>query len=266
LAVYQGGFSRGVAANLQLADQTIRTAAEQQVDLIVFSETFLHGYCSGDHLREHAETQQGPSFQHFSKLASQLKIAVVYGYSELESEDSNVLYNSCIFIGKDGSCLANYRKTHLWGDYEKSYFTQGDRFLEPFEFEGLKVSMLICFDIEFPEPARYLALRGTQLLIVPTALTGIDMTTITVPSRALENHIFIAYANRCGLDTEGPEHETWFCGNSLIAGPDGLALARASMDNPELIMAIIDPSDPKWQIEIDRNPYMTSRRTDLYKA
>jgi predicted amidohydrolase len=161
--------------------------------------------------------------------------------------------------------VANYRKTHLWGNYEKSYFTPGNVFLEPFEFEGIKISMLICFDIEFPEPARLLSLKGVQLLIVPTALIGFDMTTITVPSRALENHIFIAYANRSGPDTYNTESsDITFCGHSMIAGPDGHALARASKEKEELIVATIDPLDPKWQAEVENNPYMTSRRIDLY--
>ena len=125
--------------------------------------------------------------------------------------------------------------------------------------------MLICFDVEFPEPARILSLKGTQLLLVPTALVGFDMTTITVPSRALENHIFIAYANRSGTDTyETDHHESTFCGHSIIAGPDGHAMARASKERSELIIATIDPSDTKWQAEVDKNPYLTSRRTDLY--
>lgn len=130
---------------------------------------------------------------------------------------------------------------------------------------GLKVSMLICFDIEFTEPARLLAVKGAQLLIVPTALVGLSMTTITVPSRALENHIFIAYANRSGPDTMPTDgHTLTFCGNSLIAGPSGEAIARAPLDKPELIMAVVDTDEPRWIEEVNMNPYMTSRRTDLY--
>lgn len=167
-------------------------------------------------------------------------------------------------MGKDGTLTANYRKTHLWGAYEKSFFTPGNEFLEPFDFMGIKVSMLICFDIEFPEPARILATKGVQLLIVPTALVGYDMTTITVPSRALENHIFIAYANRCGTDTYPDGKISNFCGNSLIAAPSGHAVARASRENSELIFSVVDTDAPEWQREVEMNPYLTSRRTDLY--
>lgn len=130
---------------------------------------------------------------------------------------------------------------------------------------GIKVSMLICFDIEFTEPARILAIKGAQLLIVPTALVGMSMTTITVPSRALENHIFIAYANRSGADTSPTDgHSLKFCGNSLIAAPSGEAIARAPLDEPELIMATVDTEEPRWIEEVKMNPYLTSRRTDLY--
>ena len=131
---------------------------------------------------------------------------------------------------------------------------------------GIKVSMLICFDIEFPEPARILAQEGVQLLLVPTALVGLDMTTITVPSRALENHIFIAYANRSGTDTYQTDGRSAnFCGNSLIAAPSGLALARAPLDVPELITATVDPTEPQWLAEVEMNPYLTSTRCDIYK-
>lgn len=175
------------------------------------------------------------------------------------------MYNSCAFVAKDGSLLANYRKTHLWGDYEKSYYTPGNTFLDPVDFMGIKTSMLICFDIEFPEPARLLSLKGAQLLLVPTALVGLSMTTITVPSRALENHIFVAYANRSGPDTLQPgTRDLIFCGNSLIAAPSGEAIARAPKDRPELIIATVDVNEARWVEEIETNPYLTSRRGDLY--
>lgn len=74
LAVYQGGNVRGVESNVKLAIQVIEAAAAKQVDLLVFCETFLHGYCSGDLLREKAEVQQGPSFRAISKAASDNKV------------------------------------------------------------------------------------------------------------------------------------------------------------------------------------------------
>lgn len=160
--------------------------------------------------------------------------------------------------------IANYRKTHLWGDYEKSFYTPGPGLLDPVEFMGIKLSMLICFDIEFTEPARILALKSAQLLIVPTALTSKDNTTLTVPSRALENHVFIVYANRCGSDRYPDGHETTFCGNSVIVDPDGHDLARASASDPELLVVPIDTDEQRWKDSVARNPYLSARRTDLY--
>lgn len=77
LAIYQGGHKRGVESNVQLAIDVIKAAAAKQVDLVVFCETFLHGYCSGELLREKAEIQQGPSFQAISKAAADNKVCML---------------------------------------------------------------------------------------------------------------------------------------------------------------------------------------------
>jgi predicted amidohydrolase len=74
VGVYQGGCARGVNDNIELAERVLTSAAADQIDLVVFSETFLHGYCSGSMLRDLAETQTGPSFQRISKVAAQLKV------------------------------------------------------------------------------------------------------------------------------------------------------------------------------------------------
>ena len=71
---------------------------------------------------------------------------------------------------------------------------------EIFEIGGLKAALLICYDVEFPESVRALALAGAELVIVPTALMQpFDVVAKTiVPARAYENQLFVAYANRCG--------------------------------------------------------------------
>lgn len=74
IAVYQGGCPRGVEDNLELLEKVMEEASEKGVDLVVFSETFLHGYCAGPILRDRAEIQNGPSFQCISQIAARLKV------------------------------------------------------------------------------------------------------------------------------------------------------------------------------------------------
>ena len=84
--------------------------------------------------------------------------------------------------------------------------------------------MLICYDVEFPETLRLLALAGADLVCGADGADGaLRLVARTlVPARAYENQVFLAYANRCGR-----EGELVYLGHSCIVGPDGTELARA---------------------------------------
>jgi predicted amidohydrolase len=107
-----------------------------------------------------------------------------------------VVYNSAILIGERGDTLLNYRKTHLWMDVEKSIYAVGDGGgpgvvrLDPHD---VRVGIAICYDCEFSEPCRVLALEGAQLILIPTALAkGEVHETVpltVVPTRAVDNHV-----------------------------------------------------------------------------
>jgi predicted amidohydrolase len=96
-----------------------------------------------------------------------LQIGIVVGYPE-KVEESTLTYNSAILIGKSGELLINYRKSHCWSSYERRFFTPGDELSPVVPFEGIKVALLICYDVEFPELCRALALQGCNLFLVPT--------------------------------------------------------------------------------------------------
>ena len=128
------------------------------------------------------------------------------------------------------------------------------------ETNGLKVGLLICYDVEFPEAVRALALAGADVVAVPTALIRpFDIVARTlVPARAYENQVYIAYAGLCGS-----EGGLGYCGLSCIVAPDGRDLARAG-DDPALLLAEIDVS----AISSGRkqNPYIADRHPALYAA
>jgi predicted amidohydrolase len=126
------------------------------------------------------------------------------------------------------------------------------------EIDGLRLGILICYDVEFPETARALALAGADLVAVPTALVRpFDVVARTlVPARAYENQVHIAYAGLCGA-----EHRVAYCGLSGIAAPDGRMLARAGR-RPALLTADIDLRAASASRAA--NPYITDRRPDLY--
>ncbi|MBW2412443.1 MAG: carbon-nitrogen hydrolase family protein [Deltaproteobacteria bacterium] len=255
IAIYQcAGVPGSKDGNLKLLHNVALSAAEQGAQLLICPEMFLSGYNIGDAVFELAEPVNGPAFQSATVIAREAGIAMLYGYPE---RDEDRVYNSAILIDRNGVNLANYRKTHLYGPEENRLFQKGNEWVIT-ELEGVKLGILICYDVEFPEAVRTLALAGASLVAVPTAIMQPFCRTchLLVPARAYENQIFVAYANRCGQ-----ENELIYCGLSCIVGPDGKDRLRAGVDE-ELRVAEIDVSD----IDISRqvNPYLTDLRPELY--
>jgi 5-aminopentanamidase len=260
IAIFQGPDDSGEAEhNLALLEQTARQAAAAGARLVIFSEMFLTGYNIGPAAASMlAQPVDGPAATRVAAVARETGIGIVYGYPERGSDGG--VYNSALFIGPDGSRLANYRKCHLFGDLDRAMFRPGEHPVVTAEFEGLRVGFLICYDVEFPEPVRLLAEAGVDLVIVPTAQMDNFIYTAEhmIGIRAFENQVFVAYANRSGA-----ERDLVYCGRSVVAGPDGLDLARAGLD-AGLMLAEISPA--RLAASRAANPYLRDRRPELYGA
>ncbi len=203
------------AERLQRLEQAVTSVTGDKPELVLCSELFASGYYIGDALFERAETVDGPTFQQISGLAQRLDSAIVYGYPE-RSEAG--IHNAAAFVGADGRLLANHRKClNAPGGFEEHYFIPGN---QPtlVEYAGLRIALLICYEIEFPESARQAALAGAQLILAPTAL-GAEWDVVAsrvVPARAFENGVWVAYANHAGH-----ENGIDYLGGSKIVAPDG---------------------------------------------
>ncbi|UCG09597.1 MAG: carbon-nitrogen hydrolase family protein [Desulfobacterales bacterium] len=256
IAIYQSeGKPKKIDDNLESLRRAAISAVEQGSRLLICPEMFLTGYNIGDAVFNLAEPLHGPVLQKAAAIARQTEIALLFGYPERNGAD---VYNSAILIDRKGEIRANYRKTHLYGSEEKRLFRPGDAFVVV-ELEGVNLGILICYDIEFPETVRALALAGAELIAVPTAIMEpyCLVARLVVPARAYENQIFTAYANRCGH-----EGDLTYCGLSCIVGPDGSDLVRCGTD-AGLMVADIDRADITASREI--NHYLTDRRPELYK-
>ena len=248
-----------VERNLERLAGAAQHASAAGVALLICPEMYLTGYNIGtDAARRLAEPSDGPSAQAVAEMARENGIAIVYGYPERGTADD--IFNSVQLFGANGSPLANYRKTHLFGDLDKSMFSASDANSAVVELGGWRVGMLICYDVEFPENARNLALRGADLIVAPTAnMVPFEMVNTTiVPARAYENQVYVAYANYCGS-----EGEIDYCGLSCIAAPDGSTAARAGADE-ELLIGELDHGLTDRVTE--GHPYLTDRRPQLYAA
>ena len=151
----------------------------------------------------------------------------------------------------------NYRKTHLYGELDRDQFSPGDAAPAVFGWQGWRLGLLICYDVEFPEAVRLLALQGADAVLVPTAnMTGFEeVPRLLVPARACENRLFIAYANACGA--EGALH---YGGLSTVAGPDGQIMSVSDTQSSLCCVRLDQPSLAQARVGSPLN----ARRSDLY--
>ncbi|GLH40260.1 carbon-nitrogen hydrolase family protein [Pseudomonas moraviensis] len=244
-------------ANLHRLHQVAMEA--KGADLLVLPEMFITGYNIGaEAVSTLAEVYNGEWAQQIGRIAKAAGLAIVYGYPERTAEGH--IYNAVQLIDAHGERLCNYRKSHLFGDLDRSMFSPGEAELPVVELDGWKLGFLICYDLEFPENARRLALAGAELIVVPTAnMIPFDFVAdVTVRARAFENQCYVAYANYCGH-----EGDIQYCGQSSVAAPDGSRIALAGLDEA-LIVGELDRQLMNDSRQANR--YLSDRRPELYGA
>jgi len=135
-------------------EQYAAQATEQGAELILFPELVVHGHCTPNTFDVAEAVPEGPSTQRLEKLAAKLGVVLSVGLSEKEND---IVYNTQALIGPDGY-IGKQRKIHTSRD--ESFFYKGGREMPVFNIGKCKVGMIICYDNQFPEIARILALRG----------------------------------------------------------------------------------------------------------
>ena len=210
-----------------------RTASAK---LVVYPECAVTGYCfeSKSEAMFVAEPVSGPSTTKLLAAAKQHNKFLAYGMLE---SDGDKLYNSCLLIGPSG-IVGVYRKIHL-------PFLGVDRFVDAgtdpmavFEIGGLRVGIHICYDASFPEATRVLALKGADLIILPTNWPpGADTFAEYLPNaRALENHVYFMAVNRVG-----EERGFRFIGTSKFCLPTGRAPSFGDGESECVVSGTVQP-------------------------
>ncbi|NHN88030.1 carbon-nitrogen hydrolase family protein [Acetobacter conturbans] len=243
-----------IEANLRELDRAAEQAKGQGADLLVTPELFVTGYDIGDALFDLAATDPIPAVR---DIAIRQGVALLVGFAESTPEG---LCNSAVLIDRMGRELLRYRKQHLFGDMDRHFFRAGTALPVIVSFMGVHVAVMICYDVEFPEYVRAVALAGCELLLVPTAQMA-PFTFVArevIRTRAWENQIYIAYINH-----DGRERDTVYVGNSQIVAPDATVLARIEHGDG-LILADVMPGVVE-QAQRD-NPYFRDRRPESYRS
>ncbi|MBP1761878.1 MAG: N-carbamoyl-D-amino acid amidohydrolase [Firmicutes bacterium] len=253
------------SANLAKAAQMIKTAATE-ADLIVLPEIFNAPYQT-DLLPDYAEPIPGPSTAILSELAREHQILLVGG-SIPEIDAGGKIYNSSCIFAPDGKMLGCHRKLHLFDIQipdqivfkESDVFTAGED-LQTFFYDGLPFSVMICYDIRFPELARQAALSGANIIIVPAAFnltTGPAHWEILMRTRALDNQVFLVAASPAR--NPSASYQAW--GHSMVVDPWGSIIAEGGTEE-EIIHAEIDLAQLRKVRE--ELPLLQHRRPKLYR-
>ncbi|MBM4764871.1 nitrilase-related carbon-nitrogen hydrolase [Bacillus sp. B15-48] len=255
-----------VKDNISRSILYMEKAAKQGAKLVVLPELCQSGYdLTPEMAQQVAESIDGESVEKWTQFASLRDIYIVGGLCE---KANGLIYNSAVLIGPDGY-IGTYRKAHLFYN-EKKIFTQGDTGFPVFDLGWGKVSMLICYDLRFPEAVRMAAMNGAEIICAPTAWVtpvgkqwddrGFSMQAYCAMAHASMNRIYIACADACGGN-----QLTQFLGGSLIAGPSGWPVTGpASVEKHEFLTADLDLLQTRTKAHNPQNNLFADRRTDIY--
>ncbi|HEV2921048.1 MAG TPA: carbon-nitrogen hydrolase family protein [Actinomycetota bacterium] len=221
-------------------------------ELVVAPELVTSGYdldVLARRGRELAEPLDGPTAARVSELAAEVGATLVFGMLE---RDGDALYDTAVVAAPDGQ-LVPYRKSHLYPT-ESALFAAGTELVVAPTPAG-RLGMMICFEHAFPDVATALALRGAQVLVIPSAVPfGYEhLLTLRTRARAQDNQVFAVGANLAG---------NGFCGRSLVTDPRGEVLAEAGTEET-VVRATLDLA--AIEREREREPALRLRRPDLYR-
>jgi predicted amidohydrolase len=217
------------ARNLASAERLVRAAVADGAELVALPEKWnLLG--GGEELAAGAEELDGPTLTAARGWARELGIHLLAG--SIAEQGPEKAFNTSVMIGPDGADIAVYRKIHLFDveaggvEYRESeHEAPGDEIVTAPAGE-VTVGMSVCYDLRFPELYRILALRGAQVVAIPSAFTlatGRDHWEVLLRARAIENQVFVLAPNQVG---ETPPHYSSY-GRSAIVDPWGIVLAAA---------------------------------------
>jgi predicted amidohydrolase len=216
MTIYHRPSETGSAArSVQEFCHLIEAAAIEKPDIVCLPEG-ITVVGTGKSYAEVSEPVPGPTTQTLGALAKKLRCYIVAGLYERAGE---VIYNTAVLIGRSGEVVGTYRKTHLPREEVEAGLTPGDSY-PVFQTDFGKVGLMICWDVQFPEPARAMALQGAEILLLP--IWG--GSEVLARARAIENHVFLVSSS--------------YDMKTFIVNPAGEVLAEATEQHPAAVAEV----------------------------
>jgi predicted amidohydrolase len=246
------------------AKAAIEDAARAGAQIVVLPELASSGYVFADRaeLESLAETRDGPAVTDWANLAESFGLTIVAGFPEAAGDE---VYNSAAVVDSTG-LRGVYRKAHLW-DTENNVFDRADDLPLLVDTEHGRIGVMVCYDIEFPEWVRAVALAGADLLCAP-----VNWPLLPRPQGERPTEMVRALAgagmNRMPIavcDRAGEERGVEWIGGSVIVDADGYPVALGEYGRPAMVTADLDLAESRIKRFNDNNDVHGDRRTDLYR-
>ncbi len=277
-AAVQMRCEKQVQDNISHAEGLVRKAAAEGAQIILLPELFERPYFCQERRYEYYQyakpVMENEAVCRFRQVARELSVVLPVSFYE---RDRNLLFNSVAVLDADGSILGIYRKTHIPDDHyyqEKFYFTPGDTGFRVFETRYGTIGVGICWDQWFPETARFMAVKGAELLYYPTAIGSEPILSVdsmphwrrVMQGHAAANLMPVIAANRIGTETVEPCPENGnqksalrFYGSSFITDGTGEIAVSMDRDSEGVIASEFDLDELmeerlSWGLFRDRRP------------
>ncbi len=268
---------------LRAIDQWSRRSVEEGAELALFPELQLHGHCTPNTWDLAEEVPGGPSVRRLEQIAREYRLVLSVGLSEKEN---SLVFNTQVLVGPQGY-IGKQRKLHLSRD--EVLFYKGGREMPVFDIGKCRVGTIICYDNQFPEVARILALRGADVLLMPHAARvrmwedtpesmaaarrhSHEYFTSCYAMRARENACFAVLANQAGragyvdMYPRDSPNQPHHCGGAIFFAPDGEVLASSQSDEirDEMVVQTLEAERLGAERSLP-NYTLKTRRPELYE-
>jgi predicted amidohydrolase len=261
IALVQMSMEESMRSNLEKTVAAMTEAAGNGAVVVCFPQIqfspFFPQFPGGEASRYAVEIDH-PMVQAMQQVCKELGVVAV---PNLYLEQGGRRYDASPVVDSNGAILGVSKMVHVLQApffYEQDYYTPSDSGFQVYDTSAGRIGVVICFDRHYPESIRACALKGAELIVIPTANTKGEPLEffeweLRVASR--QSGVFIAMCNRVGV--EGEMH---FCGESIVVDPSGSVVAKAD-DSEQILYAEIDLD----LIEKSRaeRPYLKLRRPEF---
>lgn len=246
--------STDAGRNLATIERLVRHSSLDGCDLVVLPEAAMADFGPPERpLGPEAQTLDGPFVQAVGRLAAECGTTIVAGMFE-SSPDPTRPFNTLVVIGPDGELWASYRKVHLYDSFgyrESDRLSRGEPAPVVVPVGDLRVGLMTCYDLRFPELGRLLVDHGAEVLAVPAAWVSgkhkLEHWSTLLRARAIENTVYVVGAAQTGRT---------YTGHSAVVDPMGVSLG--ALGDEEGVLPV-DLSRRQLVQARERNPSLANR-------